>query len=459
MFRIRRIHDDVLPVNREAIAQVQEILREPVRRRCPADDRRPARAAARTRSQQRFRALLFVADDRQGRVQGFALVLARAATCGFCFLDYIAAGQRLTGRGVGGALYERVREEARDARRDRGCFFECLPDDPEASASDPKLRGQNAARLRFYERFGARPIVGHRLRGAAHAGRPRHAATWSSTTSAADAPPAPRLRRAGRPRDPRAQVRPTSARRSTSSAVVGVVPRRSGAACARRATRKAPAAARPPASLAGRDRDRPGRQRRARHPPRARARLRRGAGARSRAILQELERDAACSSGPSRGTLAGRRIRAGPRRRASCDYLQARAARACRQGKSVYPYVFPIRNASPPAQGAADARRLLLHRHLHAAQPQRLSWPRGGAVDCALTAAEALRRAARLAYALVRPPGHHAERRVFGGFCYFNNTADRRPLPRAPRPGRDPRHRLPPRQRPAGHLLRARATC
>jgi acetoin utilization deacetylase AcuC-like enzyme len=28
-----------------------------------------------------------------------------------------------------------------------------------------------------------------------------------------------------------------------------------------------------------------------------------------------------------------------------------------------------------------------------------------------------------LAYALVRPPGHHAERRSFGGFCYFNNTA------------------------------------
>jgi hypothetical protein len=29
----------------------------------------------------------------------------------------------------------------------------------------------------------------------------------------------------------------------------------------------------------------------------------------------------------------------------------------------------------------------------------------------------------RGAYALVRPPGHHAERRAFGGFCYFNSTA------------------------------------
>jgi acetoin utilization deacetylase AcuC-like enzyme len=45
------------------------------------------------------------------------------------------------------------------------------------------------------------------------------------------------------------------------------------------------------------------------------------------------------------------------------------------------------------------------------------------AVDCALTAAREVQRGRRIAYALVRPPGHHAERRVFGGFCYFNSTA------------------------------------
>ncbi len=28
-----------------------------------------------------------------------------------------------------------------------------------------------------------------------------------------------------------------------------------------------------------------------------------------------------------------------------------------------------------------------------------------------------------IAYALVRPPGHHAERRSFGGFCYLNSCA------------------------------------
>jgi acetoin utilization deacetylase AcuC-like enzyme len=45
------------------------------------------------------------------------------------------------------------------------------------------------------------------------------------------------------------------------------------------------------------------------------------------------------------------------------------------------------------------------------------------AVDVALTAAEAVLNGERAAYALCRPPGHHAGRSVFGGFCYFNNAA------------------------------------
>src|SRR3546814_12050057 len=54
----------------------------------------------------------------------------------------------------------------------------------------------------------------------------------------------------------------------------------------------------------------------------------------------------------------------------------------------------------------------------------RNAWPAARqAVDCALTAAEEVLNGAPLAYALVRPPGHHAERRSFGGFCYLSNSA------------------------------------
>ena len=46
------------------------------------------------------------------------------------------------------------------------------------------------------------------------------------------------------------------------------------------------------------------------------------------------------------------------------------------------------------------------------------------AVDCALTAAKAVGEGRRrLAYALVRPPGHHAEVRSFGGYCYLNSSS------------------------------------
>ncbi|WP_181197930.1 histone deacetylase family protein [Enhygromyxa salina] len=41
---------------------------------------------------------------------------------------------------------------------------------------------------------------------------------------------------------------------------------------------------------------------------------------------------------------------------------------------------------------------------------------------CARAAATTLRKGTKLAYALSRPPGHHAQRDLFGGYCYFNNA-------------------------------------
>jgi acetoin utilization deacetylase AcuC-like enzyme len=45
------------------------------------------------------------------------------------------------------------------------------------------------------------------------------------------------------------------------------------------------------------------------------------------------------------------------------------------------------------------------------------------AADVALTAAQQLRDGARSAFALCRPPGHHAARDLFGGYCFLNNAA------------------------------------
>jgi acetoin utilization deacetylase AcuC-like enzyme len=43
--------------------------------------------------------------------------------------------------------------------------------------------------------------------------------------------------------------------------------------------------------------------------------------------------------------------------------------------------------------------------------------------QCALSAADAVLVGERVAYALCRPPGHHAARDLYGGFCFLNNAA------------------------------------
>jgi len=45
------------------------------------------------------------------------------------------------------------------------------------------------------------------------------------------------------------------------------------------------------------------------------------------------------------------------------------------------------------------------------------------AADVALSAAEAVANGEGTAFALTRPPGHHASGDVFGGYCYLNNAA------------------------------------
>ncbi|MFP3374629.1 histone deacetylase family protein, partial [Pseudomonas sp. SIMBA_068] len=45
------------------------------------------------------------------------------------------------------------------------------------------------------------------------------------------------------------------------------------------------------------------------------------------------------------------------------------------------------------------------------------------AAQVALTAQAAIQQGAHSAFALCRPPGHHAAGEVMGGYCYLNNAA------------------------------------
>lgn len=46
-----------------------------------------------------------------------------------------------------------------------------------------------------------------------------------------------------------------------------------------------------------------------------------------------------------------------------------------------------------------------------------------GSANCALSGAKALKEGQRAAFALCRPPGHHAGKSYCGGYCYLNNAA------------------------------------
>ena len=94
-----------------------------------------------------------------------------------------------------------------------------------------------------------------------------------------------------------------------------------------------------------------------------------------------------------------------------------------RAGGDAYPSVWPARGLRERRHGDIDAR-LGTYAFDTATPITKGTWEaaRAGA-NVALSAAQVLREGERAAFALARPPGHHASADVFGGYCYLNNVA------------------------------------
>jgi len=88
MFRIRRIYDEILPLNKDTLLQVKTILRS---RFSDVLEQEIEEIGSRLHNpfKQRFRTILFVAENSRHRVLGFA-VLLHEPQIGFCYLDWIA---------------------------------------------------------------------------------------------------------------------------------------------------------------------------------------------------------------------------------------------------------------------------------------------------------------------------------------------------------------------------------
>jgi acetoin utilization deacetylase AcuC-like enzyme len=93
----------------------------------------------------------------------------------------------------------------------------------------------------------------------------------------------------------------------------------------------------------------------------------------------------------------------------------------------VVPYVFPtpaMTQGMPPTRATATHGRAGQYCYDTMTLVGPGTWEAArAAVDCALTAADLVGASAGTAYALCRPPGHHATREGYGGSCYLNNAA------------------------------------
>ncbi len=355
-------------------------------------------------------AVLLIAHGLGEQVAGFALA-DFFESIGFAYLDFIVTRAEARGRGLGGALYEALREDM-IARGARGLFLEVPTDDP-TQVSDAATMKQNRTRLKFYERYGAFPVVG----------------------TLYDQPIRP-----GTPVEPRLVYDPLDSNKAVTAddlkaVIFNILTHRYSykdddpyVVQLVRSVKESPVRTRRARYL------RPGdgqlkiprhlhplkvfySARHALHHVRERGYVERPT--RVDVILKALEILPDVERLPTRN-FGERPIRAVH----DVDFVNylRNFCQELPEGELVYPYVFPIRRTDRPPRDLSMRAGYYcidtftpLSRDAYKASRS--------AVNVALSGAEALVAGNPLVYSLCRPPGHHAERDTYGGFCYFCNGA------------------------------------
>lgn len=409
LFKIRKIADSYHPSNKNALEQVFDILRM----HFPSVKQEKLNEILEQMTdplKYQFSSTLFVAEDGRYNIKGFAILFYMPDTH-FCFLDYIAVKPGRTSSGVGGAIYERVREEAQ-LLNSIGIFMECLPDD-ESLCRDKSEIKQNMARLAFYERYGARPIIGTRYE--------------SLVNPEDDCPPYLVFDDLGN------NYKLSSA--EAKKIIKAILQRKYPKYCPEDYVKMVVASVKDnPVKL--RDykyivKNRPIEKNKAIknlipliindkhdiHHVKERGYIE--SPVRIASIVKEISKLEAFKTIPSRG-YPDKHITEvhNPK---YFNYFKT-VCNNFPEGKSIYPYVFPVRNAIRPPKDLSVLAGYYCIDTFTPLNKNAYVAARSG-VNCALTGAELILEGYHTAYALVRPPGHHAERDVFGGFCYFNNAS------------------------------------
>ncbi len=410
MFRIRKITNPFLEGNKQVLEQIRKIIQDqfPDIRREQIEDISQQMINP---VKKKYHTSLVIADDFRGNIRGFAFLMYMS-DLKFCYLDFLAVTPNKPTSGVGGSIYERIREEAASLGT-IGIFFECLPDDP-ALCRDKSLIEQNMKRLAFYERYGAYPIIN----------------TSYEIPVKGEDDCAPYL-----VYDDLGSQRPLKAR-ELKKIFRAILKRKYSDYCPSdyinmviNSVREDPARLRAPLYVKTQVQE---------------SRLTKNNNFKIQLFVNGKHhihhvREIGYVESPVRvktifreisklGIMSEGKVKEYPdsfineiHDRGYVKYFKNVCA-SLEPGKSVYPYVFPIRNvAKPPKILSVRAGYYCIDTFTPLNMNAYLA-ARWGA-NCALTAADSILAGNKVVYALTRPPGHHAERFVFGGFCYFNNVA------------------------------------
>ncbi len=411
MFRIRKITNPYLEGNKQSITKVKRIIREqfsPITYESIDEIFRQMANPVKTK----YHTLLVIADDFRGNIRGFAILLY-LSDLKFFYLDFLAVTPDRPTSGVGGSIYEKLREEAASLKT-IGIFFECLPDDPEL-CHDKTLIVQNQKRLAFYEHYGAYPIIN----------------TLYEQPVKKDDDCAPYL-----VYDDLGTNRPLRAG-ELKKIYRAILERKYSDYCpveyvnmVVNSVKKDPVQLRSPRYLM--------KEKVEKIVLTSNHKLKIQLFVNERHMIHQVKEIGYVES-PVRvksilneinklGIMSEAKVLEYPEKyileihdRGYVKYFKTVCA-GLTPGKSVYPYIFPIRNATrPPKDLSVRAGYYCIDTFTPLNMNAYLAAKWG--VNCSLTAADSMLAGNRIAYVLTRPPGHHAERFVFGGFCYFNNAA------------------------------------
>lgn len=150
MLTIRRIYDYFSPANRLSLAYCKELLA--LQNELTTKEVDEILIAAQNQFQSSFRHLILVAEIKDNRAIG-VLIASHYPKENFFFVDYLASDPKRSG--INGALYERLREEA-TAADVVGIFIDRPTED---FGKDETVRKRNISWLRFFERYGVRPMA------------------------------------------------------------------------------------------------------------------------------------------------------------------------------------------------------------------------------------------------------------------------------------------------------------